>query len=363
MVHEAGMRRIWPFLFLAFGFLLSISAQQAPKIVGGPYTVNAGQRSATVMWVVEAGQAAVGSASDKTEKTVPVLRAEKVVFSGLQPGKTYYYRAFPGPDGKGSFKTPPAGEAPFEFVVYGDNRTRHDVHRQVVGAILKYSHPDFLVHTGDLVEDGSDSSLWPIFFDIERELLRKAPIFPTPGNHEHNSSDYYELMSAKPYYSFDWGRAHFSMIDSDLANAGATAWERDSFWREQTAWLEDDLKNSQNASFRFVVAHHAPMTAVRARQGMNAHMTALEPMFEKYKLTAGFFGHDHNYQHYLLHGVHYFVSGGGGAPLYDVDLPPRGITQKVETTENFLVVKVSGGKATVDAIKPSGEKIDSVELR
>ncbi|HLH44958.1 MAG TPA: metallophosphoesterase [Bryobacteraceae bacterium] len=349
-------------LLAVSGLALYSWAQPAPKIVGGPYTVNAGPRSATVMWVVETGQASVGL-SPEGMKPAPVLHAEKITFSGLRPGNTYYYQAFPGPDGKGSFHTPPAGEASFEFVVYGDTRTRHEVHRQVIQGILKYSHPDFLVNTGDLVEDGSDSSLWPVFFDIERELLRKAPIFPTPGNHEHNSSDYYELMSAKPYYSFDWGRAHFSLIDSDLAGAGGTPGERDSFWRAETAWLEDDLKNSQNAAFRFVVAHHPPMTAVRARQGANPHMTALEPMLEKYKVTAGLFGHDHNYQHYLLRGVHYFISGGGGAPLYDVDLPPAGITQKVETTENFLVVRVSGGKASIEAMKPSGERIDSAELR
>jgi hypothetical protein len=355
------MRRIFAVPLVAFVLSISAPAQQA-KVVGGPYTVNAGPRSATVTWVVETGQASVGASPDNVVKTVPVLRSEKIVFSGLQPGKTYFYQAFPGAAGKGSFKTPPVGEAQFQFVVYGDTRTRHDVHRQVIAAILKHANPDFLVNTGDFVEDGSDGSLWPIFFDIERELLRKAPIFPTAGNHEHNSSEYYELMSSKPYYSFDWGQAHFSIIDSDLPNTGATEMERDAFWRKQTAWLEDDLKNSQTAAFRFVAAHHPPMTAVRSRQGLNAWMSALEPMFEKYKVTAGLFGHDHNYQHYLLRGVHYFVSGGGGAPLYDVDLPPTGITQKVERTENFIVVNVKGGKASMEALKPNGEKIDSAEL-
>ena len=71
-------------------------------------------------------------------------------------------------------------------------------------------------------------------------------------------------------------------------------------------------------------------------------MTALIPMFEKYKLTAGFFGHDHNYQHYLQNGIHYFITGGGGAPLYDVYTPPQGITQKAVSIENFVTVKMEG---------------------
>jgi hypothetical protein len=330
--------------------------------VGGPYVVNAGQRSATVVWVVETGQASVGTAPDKLNKTLPVLRSEKVSLPGLQPGKTVYYQAFPGESGKGSFKTAPAGTADFEFVLYGDSRTRHEVHKSVIQAILKYASPDFIVNTGDLIEDGSDSSLWPIFFDIERELLRKAAFFPAPGNHEHNAREFFDFMNSKPYYSFSWGQAHFSMIDSDIANAGTTEPERDAFWREQTHWLEEDLKSAQNAAFRFVVAHHGPMTAVKRRQGQNAHMTALEPLFEKYKVSAGLFGHDHNYQHYLLHGVHYFISGGAGAPLYDVDSPPAGITQKVMTTENFVVVKVAGNKASFQALKPNGEKIDEAQI-
>jgi hypothetical protein len=340
----------------------SLRPATAQRIVGGPYVVNAGQRSATLMWVVETGQTLVGIAPDKLTKTLPLLSPEKIILSGLQPGKTFYYQAFPGESGKGSFKTAPAGSAQFEFVLYGDTRTRHDAHRNMIEGILKYAHPDFIVNTGDLVEDGSDSSQWPIFFEIERELLRKSAFFSAPGNHEHNAGAYYDFMNSKPYYSFDWGQAHFSMIDSDIANAGATDPEREAFWREQTHWLQDDLKYAQNAAFRFVVAHHPPITAVRRRQGQNPHMTGLESTFEKYRVSAGLFGHDHNYQHYLLRGVHYFISGGGGAPLYDVDLPPAGITQRVMSTENFVVVKVSGSQASFEAFKPNGERIDEARI-
>jgi len=51
------------------------------------------------------------------------------------------------------------------------------------------------------------------------------------------------------------------------------------------------------------MAHHPPFTAVPSRQGTNTHMTALTAMFEKYHVSAGFFGHDHNYQHYLKNGI------------------------------------------------------------
>ena len=349
---------------IAGGAPRSAFAQSAPseKVVGGPYVVNVGPRSATVMWVVQTGEASLGTEPNKADKTAPVLRAQKAAFLGLKPGTIYYYQVFPGEAGKGSFKTPSDGEGRFQFVVYGDTRTRHDVHRTVINGILKYASPDFILHTGDLVADADDPALWPIFFDAERELLRKAAFFPSLGNHERNALSYFDFLNAKAYYSFNWGNAHFMVIDSDIENAAETKTQRDSFWQEQTRWLEDDLREAQKADFRFLFAHHPPMTAVKRRQGDNPHMTALEPMFEKYRLTAGFFGHDHNYQHYLQNGVHYFVTGGGGAPLYDVDTPPAGITRKVVSTENFMVVEVDGLMARFEARTPDGKILEDTEL-
>ena len=64
----------------------------------------------------------------------------------------------------------------------------------------------------------------------------------------------------------------------------------------------------------------------------------------------------------MKNGIHYFVTGGGGAPLYDVDMPPPGITKKVEKTENFVIVNVDGGHAHIEARKPSGEIIDAADV-
>src|SRR5262245_28735252 len=58
----------------------------AEKVVGGPYTVNVGPRSATVMWVVENGKATLRTTPDSVSKTIPRLRTEKIVMDGLKPG-------------------------------------------------------------------------------------------------------------------------------------------------------------------------------------------------------------------------------------------------------------------------------------
>jgi hypothetical protein len=350
--------------FLCTLLAISFQLRAADKLAGGPYVVNVGPRSATVVWIVETGAATLGTEPGKTDKTAPVLRAEKATYTGLQPATKYYYDVPGGDEGRGSFKTAPRDPVDFTFVLYGDNRTRHDVHRRVVAELLKHGIPDFVLQTGDMVENGADTALWPIFFGIERELLRQTAFFPALGNHERNNHNYYEFFdAAKPYYSFDWGQAHFSVLNSDIGNVAPDQAAKDSFWSEQVKWLEQDLANSQKADFRFVTAHHPPMTAVTRRQGDNPHMTALMPLFEKEHVTAALFGHDHNYQHYLKNGVHYVVSGGGGAPLYDVDKPPAEITQKVMSVENFVTVKVTGKSAHAEAISIDGAVIDSFDLK
>jgi acid phosphatase type 7 len=332
------------------------------KVAGGPYAVNVTQTSATIAWVVQSGQASLGTAPGKLDKPEPVLRVEKVSYAALEPGKKYYYDVLDGrPEGKGSFRTAPKGDVPFEFVVYGDTRTRHDVHRKVMAAMAAHSSPDFALQSGDLVENGIDAAQWLTYFDIEREWLRKVSFFPLVGNHERNDRQFFDFFEAKPYYAFDWGASHFMVIDSDIQTVSPTPAGRAAFWAEETHWLEGELQNSQSASMRFVVAHHVPISAV-SRRPPEAHMAALIPLLEKYKVTAGFFGHDHNYQHYLKNGVHYVISGGGGAPLYDADKPPPGITQKVAVIENFVVVKASGKKAHVDAIDVNGSTIESFDM-
>lgn len=347
--------RVW---FLA---ALSIGAGWAgEKVVGGPYVVNTTSRGATVAWIVESNQVTF-QAPAGAAKTAPALRVEYSGLTGLQPNTRYDYDAG---SLKGWFKTPPTGVEPFRFVLYGDVRTRHDVHRRVMAAVLKSGVPDLVVHSGDLVENGKDSAMWANFFDIERELLRQTSFFPSLGNHERNAQEFYDFFQTRqPYYSFNWGNAHFAVINSDVANVSSSKSARDAFWVRQTRWLEEDPAANQKADYRFVVAHHPPFTAVERRQGDNPHMTALTPMFEKYRVTAGLFGHDHNYQHYLKNGVHYVGSGGGGAPLYDVNKPDAAITQKVASIENFVSVSVNGKTAKVQAIDIEGKVLDEFEFR
>jgi len=194
-------------------------------------------------------------------------------------------------------------------------------------------------------------------------LLRKTVFFPVLGNHERNSRDFYEFFDVTtPYYSFDWGEAHFTVLNSDLGNAAESKEAREKFWAEQLRWLEEDLATHQNMPLRFVAMHHPPFTAVKKRQKGDKPVMDMVPLFEKYKVSAVLNGHDHNYQHHLKNGVHYIVTGGGGAPLYPVDAPLKGITLKVERIEHFVRVKVEGSHAVLEAVALDGRIIDTLEL-
>ena len=343
---------------------VTLAAAAADKIVGEPYVVNVGPRAATVAWVVESGEVSLMEAGTSAAPVkLPVLRVEKAGYARLSPGKTYTYEAAGG-SLKGTFKTPPAGDAKFQFSVFGDTRTRHDMHQKVIDAMVKHEM-DFIIHTGDLVQDGTDTPQWPIFFQIEKELLKKVAFFPVLGNHERNSPQYYEFFDVKiPYYSFQWGQAWFICLNSDFGNAERTKEARDRYFDEQTRWLEDELQKSQKAALRFVVFHHPPFTAVKSRQtGSEPPVRRWSPLFEKYKVQAVFNGHDHNYQHHIVNSVHYIVTGGGGAPLYAVDGPLEGKTVKVESIENYVIVKVDGKTARSQALALDGRVIDAIEFK
>jgi predicted phosphodiesterase len=346
------------FLIAAVG---ALCASAADRIVGGPYAVIPAARSTTIGWVVQTGEVQVTDGG--TSKSVPVLRSEKVSLTGLKPGTTITSE-IPGSNGlTGRFKTPAPAGADFQFVVFGDTRTRHELHRSVVAAISK-AEPDFVIHTGDLVQDGYDTLQWPNFFDIERDLLRKTVFFPVLGNHERDNIRFHEFFDVKtPYYSFDWGSAHFIILNSDVPNVAISSVARDAFWTEQTRWLEADLEKSQKAEFRFVAMHHPPFTVNTESAGhVSKETPGLVPLFEKYNVTAVFAGHDHNYQHHVKNGIHYVITGGGGAPLAGTGKSIPEMTVKAVSVEHFVQVKVTGKTALVHAIALDGSSIEEIQL-
>ena len=330
------------------------SAQPGPPM-SGPFTPFVTSTSATVMWISDSTPIRYGPLGQESE--VHSFRMNRTQLNGLNPGSVIHYD-IPGV-GSGQFTTPPppGAAANFNFVVFGDNRTRHDVYRQVAKEIAALK-PTFIVHTGDLVENGLNPALWSIFFDISRDLLRNAAFFTTLGNHEGNSPYWYQFFDQHTgYYSFDWGKTHWAMLNTNNVPP-----DPEAYWAQQLAWLEKDLEKNQGADFLFVAFHHTPYTAVKNRQAAAARIAArLVPIFKKYKVSAIFAGHDHNYQHHEEGGIPYIVTGGGGAPLYDVD-GIMDITVKAEKVENYVLCRTLAAAIRCEARALGGRVIERFDL-
>ncbi len=277
--------------------------------------------------------AMVASPDSSTSASTLALR-QVVRLTNLAPGQRYQYRVEVEADGSvdrvqsalASFETAPHLDRPLRFIVYGDMRAPgHANHAQIVAAILRDPAP-LIVNTGDLVAVGSEESAWQRYFEITAPLGATAPVVPALGNHESyvggsaRSWALFGLKSAAPisgtgYGSFDWGGAHFVILDSNRPDAA------------QLKWMVQDIAGAKRRRARaiFAVAHAGPWA-----HGPHGGSRTMEREFAPALAAAGvdvlFSGHDHIYERGIGETARgplpYVVSGGGGAPLYNPTCRP-----------------------------------------
>lgn len=232
---------------------------------------------------------------------------------------------------------------------------------------------------------GVDSPRWKTHF----EDLYPASVFPGPayailGNHDYQTFPMSKVdaeieyarrgtsrwtMPAK-WYSFDFPKKkpliHFIALDSNMPhdikpNADGTP-NRNFTLTEaerlaQLQWLEKELSAPRLTPFTVVIAHHPVYTD--GPHGDHAMLIRdWDPLLQKYNVHAYFAGHDHDLQHleFKGHPTSFFLSGGGGADLYDLTIPQdkRGpYAQKVNgfshlsVTETLLTLRHVDAKGNV----------------
>src|SRR5262249_40205306 len=120
---------------------------------------------------------------------------------------------------------------------------------------------------------------------------------------------------------------------------------------KQFEWLRNTLADSQNEAgvkWRIVYGHHPMYTSgfhLNERR-IGALRTQLTPVFEKYRVDLFVAGHDHDMEHLRKDGIHYFISGAGGAELRKVrHTQPESIFYA--TTYGFLDLTIDGQRITV----------------
>jgi acid phosphatase type 7 len=339
----------------------------------GPYLQDLAPTSVTVMWHLDAAapaHLAVDGPGGPRTVDVAAARIGEAVLDRLTPASRYRYRLEVGGQAwAGELTTAPqlGSDVPFSFIVVGDTRSGLDTHRRVVERMAQ-EVPDFVLGTGDMVDDGYRQEQWQQFFEIEGQLLRDNVYFPAIGNHDRQgrgrTADSYRAFFSVPdnggdgerYYAFSYAAARVLVLDSNEYSFALT---------DQTAWLERELIAArQDPAVRhvFVVMHHPPFS-VSLHGGSVDLRERWTPLFEKYQVSAVFSGHDHCYERAEHNGLRYFVSGGGGAPLYPRRPHPSAddldAVKKYERAFHFLRVTVTGGRLEVTAVRIDGTVIET----
>jgi hypothetical protein len=279
--------------------------------------------------------------------------------TALKPYTIYHYRVFndqKAASGDLTFRTAAApGQDSFDFVVYGDTQHHPEVQSAVASRALDHK-PDFLLHMGDLVNNGYSADDWHDFFDLAGPLLARSPIFPTLGNHERRSEFYFDLFylpGEERWYIFTYGAARFISLRVDEE----TGFEVGT---SQHDWLKSTLKGNQQP-WVIVFFHRSPYTSEYEGPEEIAIRQALIPLFETHGVDLVFSGHNHNYQRSEAGGITYVVSGGGGGELSS-SIEPDEYLVAHEVAYHYLFVQIEGQTLEARAIDLDGKTIDRFTL-
>ena len=276
---------------------------------------------------------------------------------GLQPATIYCYTladASGALTGRIGFRTAPAEDstAPVRFLVFGDSGGGGDDQRTLADQMYEVPY-DLMIHTGDLAyTDGTISQLEDNVFGFYAPLFQHLSFFPAPGNHEYNT------LSAAPFravfslpgtnerwYSYDWGRVHFAVLDTE------------SDYATQASWLDADLAATKRP-WKVVYFHKPPYSS--GQHGSDTSLRdALSPVVERHGVQLVLAGHDHDYERVApQRGVRYIVTGGGGVGTRPVG--SSSFTELSVDVIHFLQVEVGADKLVVHAIDGSGTEFDSI---
>jgi len=351
----------------------------------GPYVTAVTDTTARVLWVTDAnasdaefgGLGGLYQPKDEAqlnrlkvqESSAPIAGRSEVlhtaVLGGLRPGQSYFYSLSspaPGAHVTGSFRTAPTpgSRGPIKFLVYGDTRSFPDRHEAVARAMTREAPFAFVLTTGDLVSNGWMWELWKReVFDPAGELLRQAPMWPVRGNHEGDAESYTELFPGLAngglYYSFDWGNAHFVVLDS-----GDQDEQPDP---NMLLWLEKDLAASK-AEWKFA-AYHKPTFNVGGHASRWGGWDVW-PILQKHGVDAVFSGHSHLYERFRPIGekgekpIIQIVTGGGGAP--SAATQPSATLESAYDDLHYCVVELEGGTLRLTVRTPGGQVLDRMKV-
>jgi predicted phosphodiesterase len=365
---SSGKNRIGSFFLILFFIPLLVAAQSGP-ILMSPYLQAATENSIYVLVesatpdpvTVEFGPSvAYGSraSTESLEKTTENTYVHNIRLDGLSPNTQYHYRvllsslASPG----GTFRTAPKPGTPFRFVWMADFRTNVAIHDSIAVRVAE-ANPVMSLYGGDLCASSSYSSFKQQFFrPHELALISRVPFFNTPGNHEgwkENTRAFTQAPSSasgtQDYYSFDYGDVHVLVVNNEVPYKEGSP---------QFVFAQDDLSKSTKPWK--IVAAHSPAYCAGGHNEDDEMKTMTQKIFEPNKVDLVMAGHSHFFQHNLVNGIHHFILGSVGAPLYNPSTAPY--TLKSLKAYNYGIFDVTPTALVLNVYNERNELLDSLTL-
>lgn len=302
------------------------------QIARGPYLSNVTGTSAVVSWwtnIATPGIVHYGTASTPQRSLSDPTSTQHHAFTltGLSPGAAYQYTVGDGTltSATATFKTAASAGTPFSFAAIGDfggasaGETQNAANIAADGTSFIQTLGDNIYASGGNPEPDFSTvySDYDVrFFKPFGAAVRSQAFFPANGNQEYYSNGAFWRTFPMPgsnhtWYSYNWGNAHFLVLDSEVAFDPSSP---------QYAFAAADLAANQGASFRIVVMQRPPYSSSSATSGSAEARASLAPLFEKDKVALVLSGNSHNYERSFplrggapaAGGVTYVVSGGGG---------------------------------------------------
>jgi 3',5'-cyclic AMP phosphodiesterase CpdA len=166
------------------------------------------------------------------------------------------------------------------------------------------------------------------------------------GNHDVAGPSTRTVLGAQRRYTWTSHGVQFFMLDSN--DPGSVS---------QRAWLERSLRASR-ARVKVAVLHSSPYSAGGVHSPDAIVRANWVPLFERYHVSLVLAGHEHDYEHFKVNGIHYVLTGGGGALVYGcLNADPHLL--KCEATHEFLVVAIGASRFAVTAVGADGAVLDS----
>jgi hypothetical protein len=347
------------------GLILMAAAQAA--FVKQPYLQTLTDSTVVVRWetsTAQAGKVEYGptlSYGIEISHSNPAVDHE-LILAGLRMDTSYHYRAISGADtsADATFRSNVTANRRFRFLAYGDSRSDRAAHQRVVNRMLLVSpRPALALNIGDLTNRGSATD-YRTFFDVERELTRRLPVYPTPANHDirnmTNWFRFFALPNNERWYTVRYGNSVFHCVDVYSTYTPGSV---------QYDWLVSELRaDSADPSIRhiFVWFHDPPYTTNRRHRASASVRQYLCPLFERFHVAIAFQGHNHCYERSLVNGVNYIITAGGGAPLYTWWAAAQPWTAYRKATYEFVIVDVNGDTVRSVGVRPDGTEFDTLAL-